>query len=126
MAKKRMVKNPDGARLVFQHVPILYALTKARKTPRLRNRILDISPSTIRAISSIAHNALLGTLPLRKRHESLVRRHQREMRIVAGKASVAKKKKLIQSGKFFPAIGALLPLAISAVTSLFAAGSKKV
>lgn len=101
--------NLKAARQVYRHIPTIEMLHKT-KNPRLRCQILDLSPATIKAISSITDNALKGTLPLSKAaHRLLEKSHTQAQNVTKG--SLASRKKAIQHGGFIPLLAKLIPAA---------------
>ena len=122
-------KKPSlsSAHLVYRQVPIIEVLTKNVNDVKLRRQILDLSPASVKALSSIAKNALVGSLPLKSNKQRLViDKYRPALNSLASNSSVKKKKEVLkQTGGFFPALASLVPIAISLVSSLVGSGNAK-
>ena len=95
---------------------LLRMLYKA--SPKLRRALLaDLPPEVIRLLSECALNILKGTVTLKNKHKAKLRRHRKNLRILAQKrAPVATKKRVVQTGGFLPALlGALAPMFLGPV-----------
>jgi hypothetical protein len=99
-----------------RNAPLLKAIAKA--TPAVRKRIVSThcNPSFIECICQCARNVIKGNIPLTPAQLNALRRKKKALKqLVLKKTSLAKKRKLIQSGGF---LGALLPPIISVLGSL--------
>ena len=119
--KKKVNTHPNlkAARQVYQHIPLIETVRKA-KNPRLRGQILQLSPSTVRAISNLTANAVNGNLPLSKSTVSQIQKMQKKMTAVT-KGSLDSRAKAIQDGGFLPLLGKLVPIAAGVIGSLIGA-----
>ena len=118
--KKRSTNTSKKAAepLAIRHREYLSLLSKAAKKPVRRNKMVDMADSTeIRAVSECIQNLLEGNVPLDAKVLRQMKKHKTLLRSLAKKCYPVKKKKRIlkQKGGF---IGTLIPLAISAATSL--------
>lgn len=117
---------PTSASLVYQNAPLMRAFVKVR-TPTARQEILRAAPETVRAFSSLAHNAMRGVVPAPNRSTSRKLLSNREFQALASPAlSISKKRQLLmkrggQKGGFLPVLAKLLPAAISIVGGLLGA-----
>lgn len=94
----------------------LLASTKSKKK---RDKLIEVaSPSDISAISEIIANSLAGNVPLKSKHVSKMRRHRKKLRLISQKRYPVKRKKALikQTGGI---LGAIIPLALQTITSLF-------
>ena len=91
-------------------------------TPKARQEIVRAgNKQLLDCISECCLNVLNGTIPLTNAQKSKLVKHKKILRRLANeKLSVAKRKKVIQSGKGF--LGALLVPAVSLLTSLLSRG----
>jgi len=103
---------------------LLKMLHKA--SPKLRKALLaDLPPEIVQLLSECALNILRGTITLSKYHKDRLKRYIRGLHTLSKKnTSIAKKKKIIQTGGFLPAIlGGVLPALIPAITEIVKAVS---
>ena len=111
-------KTPSSLPLAIKHKDYLTLLSKAAKNPTKRNKLIDVADtSEIRAVSECIKNILEGNVPLSKKHLNQMKRHKLLLRSLAKRCYPVKKKKTIlkQKGGF---IGALIPMAISALSGM--------
>ncbi len=109
-----------GRSKALKHKDYLTLLSKAKKSKR-RKLLIDLADcDEIRAISECIANVLTGNVRLKSAHKKKLERHKQVLRSLISKSSSTKKKKqlLQQKGGFLPA---LLPLALSAVSSILPA-----
>lgn len=111
--------------LVLRQFPVLRILLKSRN-PRLRAELLRISPDTVHALCSIAHNVRAGNIPitsrgLKKRLSGI----NSELNILTSPKVSAKKKALAltskrgQKGGFLSLLPRIIPgiLSVLGLTS---------
>jgi mannitol/fructose-specific phosphotransferase system IIA component (Ntr-type) len=111
----RAVKHSKAVK----HKDFLSLLSKSKNNKKRRNQLLSIaSPSELLAIAEICHNLLKGNLALKKPQQKKLEKYKKVLRKLSQK-SIGKdsRKRLLQrqQGGFF---GALLPVAISALSSI--------
>jgi mannitol/fructose-specific phosphotransferase system IIA component (Ntr-type) len=111
----RAVKHSKAVK----HKDFLSLLSKSKNNKKRRNQLLSIaSPSELLAIAEICHNLLRGNLALKKPQQKKLEKYKKVLRKLSQK-SIGKdnRKRLLQrqQGGFF---GALLPVAISALSSI--------
>lgn len=117
--KKTAAKsNLKAAHQVYQHIPIIQAVRKANNV-RLRGQILYLSPSTVKAISSLTENAMNGNLPVSKAIQRRMASMNKELQAVAKGSHESRRKAIQKGGAFLPLLGAILPIAASVIGSLF-------
>lgn len=101
-----------------KHKDFLSLLSKSRNKKR-RNQLLSIAtPSELLAISEICHNLLKGNLPLKNLQQKKLEKYKKVLRKLSQrKTNKDTKKRMLQrqQGGFF---SALLPVAISALSSI--------
>lgn len=109
----------NSAALVKEQLPLLRILTKT-KSGALRREILNQSPDSVRAISSIAENLMRGTVPLSKaKYERIKQKFGKIIYLMARpRGSLVSKKKAVQRGGFLPVLGAILPAIAGLLTSV--------
>lgn len=109
----------ESAKNVYQQKAVLDLLQKASKDPKLCNKIINLSPNGLNALSDVAHNSLIGSFPLKKRQQKELERHKKSFLQLA-QPSRQKRKAILQQkgGTMFPILATLLPLAIQTVSSL--------
>ena len=98
---------------------LLKMLYKA--SPKLRRALLaDLPPEIVQLLSECALNILKGTITLSNKHKEKLRRYRKSLHILSKKTTpVAKKKKIIQTGGFLPAIlGGVLPALLPAIVEI--------
>lgn len=104
--------------LAVKHRDFLSLLSASARNKKRRDKLIDIGNSgEISAVSECVDNILRGSVPLTKRQLIRLRRHRHALRNLALKRfSIGQKKNILkQKGGI---IGAILPLALSALTSL--------
>ena len=102
----------------MKHRDFLNLFVNAKKKPKRRKQLVDLADTgEIRAVSECIQNLLEGNVRVDADLLRRMRRHKNDLRSLAKKCYPTKQKKRIlkQKGGF---IGALVPLAISAATSL--------
>jgi len=102
-----------------KHKDFLSLLSKSKNNKKRRNQLLSIAtPSELLAISEICHNLLKGNLPLKKPQQKKLEKYRKVLhKLSQRKTNKDTKKRMLQrqQGGFF---GALLPVAISALSSI--------
>lgn len=117
MNKKKSVSKKSKA---LKHKDYLTLLSKAKNVKR-RKLLIDLADcSEVRAISECIANVLTGNVRLNTAQKKKLKKHKKVLRFLMDKKPTAsdKKKVLYQKGGF---LTALLPLALSAVSSLLPA-----
>lgn len=120
--KESIHPNLKAAHQVYQHIPLIETIRKA-KNPRLRGQILQLSPSTVRAISNLTTNAVNGNLPLSKSTITQMQKMQKKVNAVT-KGTLESRAKAIQDGGFLPILGKLIPIAAGVIASLIGSNRK--
>lgn len=113
--RKGVKKHKDP--LAVKHKEFLYLLSKANNKKRRINLIDAADSKEIRAVSECIHNILSGNVSVTKKQIDNLRRYRHALRTLSSRCFPMKKKKEIlkQKGGF---LGALLPIALSAVGGL--------
>lgn len=119
--KETSTNNLKAAYTVYQHIPIIETVRKA-KNAHLRGQILQLSPSTVRAISNLIENASSGNLPLSKSTQKQMEKMSKHVQSVT-KGTMESRRKAIQQGGFLPLLAKLVPIAAGVIGSLIG-GSK--
>lgn len=112
--KNRPAKQP----LAIKHKEYLTLLSKTKTSGR-RHKLVDAAnKGEINAVIECIKNILNGNVPLDKAQLSQLRKYKTTLRSLANKCIAAKEKKRVlkQRGGF---IATLLPIALSALGSLF-------
>lgn len=125
MAPRKKNKNSSNLKAayeVYQHIPIIETVRKA-KNPHLRGQILQLSPSTVRAISNLTVNAASGNLPLSKSTQKQLEKMNKHVQAVT-KGTMESRRKAIQQGGFLPLLAKLVPIAAGVIGSLIG-GSRR-
>lgn len=102
----------------LKHKDFLSLLGKSKNTKRRRQLITLAAPEEIAAIQECVTNVLKGNLKISKKNQRKLLKYKNTLRKLASKSgSKASKKKLLtgQQGGFLPM---LLPLAVSALSSI--------
>ena len=101
----------------LKHKDYLTLLSKAKKATRRRRLVELADPEEIHAISECILNVLSGNVHLKPQEKRKLKRHREALRHIARKRNSAKSKKKVlqQKGGF---LSAVLPLALSALTSV--------
>lgn len=97
----------------------LNLLSKSKRNKKRRNLLIDIADKEeINALSEIILNALRGNLPLKKKEIKELNKYKHVLRKLIKRTYSIKKKKAIlkQKGGF---LGAIIPIALSALGSIF-------
>jgi hypothetical protein len=112
MRKKDMQKTYNKVRLLYL------------ATPRARQQIVRAGDrELLDSICECCVNVLNGAIPLTDEQKSHLSKHKHRLRRLAWKKlSLAKKKRIVQTGRGF--LGALLVPAVTLLSSLFS-GSKR-
>ena len=102
--------------LAFKHKDYLTLFSKAKNRSR-RDKLVHLADTAERAVSKCIQNILQGNVPLQSQHLKQMKRYKNLLRSLAKTFySVKKKKSLLkQKGSF---IGALIPLAVSALRGI--------
>ena len=113
----------SSAHEVYRHIPVIQMLGKINKDPRGGRRIcarmLELSPSTVRAMGNITLNALNDRVPMTARQRKEFQKHLPNLQKLASpKTSVSGKRKVIQEGgAIFPLIASIIPAVAGLVAS---------
>ena len=113
-------KQPSTPPLALKHKDYLTLLSTSGKNKSRRQHLLDAATSSeIRSVTECIKNLVQGNVPLGKKELQHLQRYKGVLRTLAQKCVATKKKRAIlkQKGGF---LAFLLPLAIKAVTGLFA------
>ena len=87
-----------------KHANMLRALHNA--SPKLKKVIIkEADKDLITALCDCANNVLKGNVPLSDKQKKCLRRHKRSLRILTQQNTLARKKRILQSGGF---LGSLL------------------
>jgi hypothetical protein len=104
-----------------RHAPLLRALSKATSTTRKRLLKSHCTPDFLACIKQCAQNVIKGNIPLTGAQLNALRRKKHILKqLVHKRTSLAKRKKLVQTGGF---LGALLGPIVSVLSSIFSSGS---
>ena len=128
---KKNNNSTSSAQMVYRQIPVLTAFYKS-KNPRFKKELLNVSPETVKAFSSLANNILSGSVPLKRGASKTLRisKVQRDLKSLADpKTSNQLKRTLLLRRKggsdqrggavgLVPLIGALLPTVASLVGSI--------
>jgi len=122
-SSRKLKQKGSNASFVHQHLPLIHTMKKT-KNLRLRNQILDLSPDTVKALASIAENAVQGNIPLSKGQRLLINKNQKQLCSLFRATPVNKKKILQQKGGgIFGVLSTILPAVVGALGSVL--GSNK-
>ena len=112
-------KTPRKKPKALEHLDYLSLLGRT-KNKKKRNLLLNYgNADQMRAVSECAHNLLQGNVPMKSPEVKKMKRFKTSLRGLANpRMSVDKKKRLLsqQGGGF---LGSLIPLAVTALSSLF-------
>merc|ERR1711867_212269 len=100
-------------------VNLLKKLAENKKNKKEINHLIKNSKANeINSLSEVALNILNGTLPCTRHRKNILKKKLRDLRLLGDKKSANKSKKrvLMKGGGFL--LSALIPVAISAITSL--------
>ena len=103
-----------------RHVELLEYLRNGKKKV-VRAIINEADGDIINILCECAHNTLLGNVPVSKAQFCKLKRFKKHLRTLTRKqTSLKKKKKILQTGGFLPALlGAALPIITNLVGGLF-------
>ena len=97
-----------------KHAELLKVLASAN--PKLKKAIVNGADSPlIKTLCDCANNILKGNVSLTKCQKNKLRRHKQSLRILTQRQSLARKKKILQSGGF---LGSLLAPVLGVLGSL--------
>lgn len=116
--KKAKSTSKQSKFLAVKHKDYLTLLSSSANNKKRREKLIDIANcGEISAVSECVNNILKGTVPLTKRQITKLRRHRHALRNLSlHNFSFNKKKSILrQKGGI---IGAILPLALSALGSI--------
>lgn len=115
--KKQRSAKKQKEPLAIKHKEYLTLLSKTKNNSRRQKLIEAADSGEISAVSECIRNLVEGNVPLNKSQLRSLRRYKRTLRTLAKKCGgVKKKRKLLrQKGGF---LSTLIPIALSAVTSL--------
>ena len=119
--KKRSPKEKKPNFLAAKHRDYLSLLASFKNKKNQRNKLIDLAEKEqVDSLTEVVRNILRGNIALSKRQLSQLRRHRHALRSLAQKRySINKKKSILkQKGGL---IGAILPMALKALTSIFPA-----
>ena len=119
-SKKKSEKKKKPI-LAVKHRDYLSLLSSFKNKKKLRDKLIDLGEKQhVDTLTEVIRNILRGNVPLSKRQLSQLRRHRYTLRTLAQKRySLNKKKSLLkQHGGF---LGAILPMALKALTSFIPA-----
>ena len=105
--------------LVLKHGEFIKKLAENKKNKKEINHLIKNSKANeINSLSEVALNILNGTLPCTRHRKNFLKKNLHDLRLLGDKKTVnkSKKKVLMKGGGFL--LGALIPVAISAITSL--------
>ena len=105
--------------LVLKHGEFIKKLAENKKNKKEINHLIKNSKANeINSLSEVALNILNGTLPCTRHRKKILKKKLRDLRLLGDKKTVNKSKKrvLMKGGGFL--LSALIPVAISAITSL--------
>ena len=130
LTRKKQKEGSTAARktkvpLAFKHKDYLTLFSTTKNRAR-RDKLVDLAHSAeIRAISECIQNILQGNVPLERHHLQQMKRYKELLRSLTKKCYSVKKKKVLlkQKGGF---IGALIPLAVSALGGILPQIFKKI
>ena len=115
MSKRLSVSQ---AKLLNQHRYILKKLASVDSTKR--NKVLKNAPSQLfKALDIIFTMIADNRIPLSKKHENIVKKHQRFIRSTADLKQSAIKRRAQSGGAFGAVLSALLPIISSVISKLF-------
>ena len=121
--RKKKASTPTPAQQVYRHIPMIQLLTKMNKMTdpairRLKGRVLQLSPDTVRVMGNITLNALNDRIPMTAKQKKELQRLMPQVKTLASpRGSITNKSKVIQEGGFLPLIGGLLPAIASTIGS---------
>ena len=102
----------------YKHKDFLSLLSKST-TKKRRNQLLSIAtPSELLAIAEICHNLLEGNIVLKKSQKKRLEKYKKVLRKLSQKSTNKNTRKRILQRQQRGFFGALLPVAISALSSI--------
>ena len=105
--------------LVLKHSEFIKKLGENKKDKKEINRLIKNSRANeINSLSEVASNILNGALACTRHRKNILKKNLRDLRLLGDKktANTSKKRVLMRGGGFL--LSALIPVAISALTSL--------
>ena len=105
--------------LVLKHGEFIKKLAENKKNKKEINHLIKNSKANeINSLSEVALNILNGSLPCTRHRKNILKKKLRDLRLLGDKktANKSKKRVLMKGGGFL--LSALIPVAISAITSL--------
>ena len=105
--------------LVFKHGEFIKKLAENKKNKKEINHLIKNSKANeINSLSEVASNILNGALACTRHRKNILKKNLRDLRLLGDKktANTSKKRVLMRGGGFL--LSALIPVAISALTSL--------
>jgi len=105
--------------LILKHSEFIKKLGENKKNKKEINHLIKNSKANeINSLSEVALNILNGTLPCTRHRKNILKKKLRDLRLLGDKktANKSKKRVLMKGGGFL--LSALIPVAISAITSL--------
>ena len=105
--------------LILKHREFIEKLAEIKKNKKEIIQLIQKSTANeINSLSELAFNILNGNLPCTKHRKKSLKKKLHDLRLLGDKKTVnkSKKKVLMKGGGFL--LGALIPIAISAITSL--------
>ena len=105
--------------LILKHSEFIKKLGENKKNKKEINHLIKNSKANeINSLSEVAFNILNGSLPCTRHRKNILKKKLRDLRLLGDKktANKSKKRVLMKGGGFL--LSALIPVAISAITSL--------
>ena len=105
--------------LILKHSEFIKKLGEIKKNKKeIIHLIKNSKANEINSLSEVAFNILNGTLPCTRHRKKILKKKLHDLRLLGDKKTVnkSKKKVLMKGGGFL--LSALIPVAISAITSL--------
>ena len=105
--------------LILKHSEFIKKLGENKKNKKEINHLIKNSKANeINSLSEVAFNILNGSLPCTRHRKKILKKKLHDLRVLGDKKTVNKSKKrvLMKGGGFL--LSALIPVAISAITSL--------
>ena len=105
--------------LILKHREFIKKLGEIKKNKKeIIHLIKNSKANEINSLSEVAFNILNGTLPCTRHRKNILKKKLRDLRLLGDKktANKSKKRVLMKGGGFL--LSALIPVAISALTSL--------
>ena len=105
--------------LILKHSEFIKKLGENKKNKKeIIHLIKNSKANEINSLSEVAFNILNGSLPCTRHRKKILKKKLRDLRLLGDKktANKSKKRVLMKGGGFL--LSALIPVAISAITSL--------